>query len=86
MKRNAIVMMLMIMLIVTHVECNSPSQDQEHGPTELKGVKRVFCEIKCTMSCRSLRRIAHKYKECFIDCVNKKCIGAGKNKKKKTLL
>jgi hypothetical protein len=64
--RKCVVIMLMI---VTHVECYSPSE--EFGPTRLKGWPRATCEIKCTMSC--LPHIIHDYEECVIDCENKNC-------------
>jgi len=68
--RKYVVMMLMIMLIVTHVECNSPSE--EFGPTKLKGLPRASREIKCNMSC--LKDMIHnKFDECVIDCKNNKC-------------
>jgi hypothetical protein len=68
--RKCGVMMLMIMLIVTHVECNSPSQ--KFGPTKLKGLPRSWCVFKCNMSC--LKDMIHnKFDECVIDCENKKC-------------
>jgi len=67
--RKWVAMMLMIMLIVTHVECNSPSEEFE--PTKLKGWPKASREIKCTMSC--LPHIIHNYEECVIDCENRKC-------------
>ncbi len=67
--RKCVVMMLMIMLIVTHVESNSPSQ--KFGTTKFKGLSRATCEIKCTMTC--LPHIIHDYEACVVDCENKNC-------------
>jgi len=67
--RKCVVMTLMIILIVTHVESNS--QSEEFEPTKLKGLSRATCEIKCTMTC--LPHIIHDYEACVVDCENKNC-------------
>jgi len=67
--RKCVVMMLMIMLIVTHVECNSPSEEFE--PTKLKGIRRSWCEFKCDLKCIG-QRLVEKWDACVKDCM-KKC-------------
>jgi hypothetical protein len=68
--RKGVVMMLIIMLIVTHVECNSSSEEFE--PTKLKGIPRAWCEFKCDLKCIG-QRLVEKWEKCVKDCMNKKC-------------
>jgi hypothetical protein len=71
MKRKALVMMLMIILVATQVECITPSQ--EFAPIKRN---KIACEMKCYLLCLG-NPLGEVFDACVRDCEKNEC---GKNK------
>ena len=67
MVKKCVLVMLMIMLVVTQVECITPSQ--EFPPINLEGDKGPACDLKCTVICSSQKRLT--FDECMKVCTSR---------------
>lgn len=73
MKRKGFAMMLMIVLVVTQVECITPSQ--EFVSIKQKGFcERIYEVIFCKYVCYTARNIRElRLDVCIVDCVKENC-------------
>ncbi|RHN73021.1 hypothetical protein MtrunA17_Chr2g0294001 [Medicago truncatula] len=72
MKRKGFaIMLMMIMLVATQVECITPSQ--EFVSIKQKEYYEALCEQWCIFVCANARTIGDRFDACVLDCVKDEC-------------